>query len=223
MPITRFIGDVHGKYRQYKQIISGCDRSVQVGDMGVGFRYYVPHDDSGLHGKIFGNPPYDDMEKGNHRFIRGNHDNPQECRKHPFFIQDGAVEDTTMYVGGALSIDRQYRIEGFSWWPDEELSLQELNQIYDVYVTSKPTVMVTHDAPDSIACLLSRKEKLEFPSRTRQAFQSMFESHRPSLWLFGHWHQSFITDIEGTRFICLAELEFLDIELDRYQTRIEER
>ena len=34
----RFIGDVHGKYGQYKKLIAEVDSSIQVGDMGVGFR-----------------------------------------------------------------------------------------------------------------------------------------------------------------------------------------
>lgn len=33
----RFIGDVHCKWSKYEKLIKGCDRSVQVGDFGVGF------------------------------------------------------------------------------------------------------------------------------------------------------------------------------------------
>lgn len=34
--LTRFIGDVHGKYPQYKLLIKDGPPSIQVGDMGVG-------------------------------------------------------------------------------------------------------------------------------------------------------------------------------------------
>ena len=34
----RVIGDVHGKIAEYLAICSECDRSVQLGDMGLGFQ-----------------------------------------------------------------------------------------------------------------------------------------------------------------------------------------
>ena len=74
--------------------------------MGLGFSgVYLPHD-----------------EVMNHKFIRGNHDDPQACREHPYWIKDGLIENDIMYIGGAWSIDREYRTEGVSWWRDEELS-----------------------------------------------------------------------------------------------------
>ena len=118
-----------------------------------------------------------------------------------------------MYLGGALSIDREFRVEGFSWWSDEELSTPDLNTMVDVYVNTRPEIMVTHDCPESIARLMMVKvnSKLEMASRTRQALQSMFEFHQPVVWLFGHWHESLDKVVDGTRFICLAELEHIDL------------
>ena len=211
----RFIGDVHGKYGPYKRLIAEVPASVQVGDMGVGFRR------EGGFGEYdtYSNPPHYAMVKGDHRFIRGNHDNPGECAKHSQWIRDGNIESGVMFVGGAVSIDRAYRTEGYSWWPDEELSTAELNDLVDVYCEAKPRVMVTHDAPEEIAAEVSRvanwgaKMDPRFASRTRQAFQQMWSAHSPNLWIFGHWHFSFDRVLRGTRFICLAELEHRDIEL----------
>ena len=50
-------------------------------------------------------------------------------------------------------------------------------------------------------------------SRTRQALDAMFDIHKPDLWLFGHWHDSQDRNVMGTRFICLNELEYKDIEI----------
>lgn len=36
----RFIGDVHGKFKSYKTLIKDIPMSIQVGDMGVGFKKY---------------------------------------------------------------------------------------------------------------------------------------------------------------------------------------
>jgi Calcineurin-like phosphoesterase len=214
MNLIRFIGDVHGKYRRYRKIIKGCKRSIQLGDMGVGF---IKH--GGIrHGSFCANPPFDSMSKGENEFIRGNHDNPSVCKRHKFFIPDGTVKDNMMFVGGAVSIDRPWRIPYYSWWPDEEPSLTELNQIVDVYSVVKPEIMATHECPRYVAEILLRHmqhRKFDDGSRCKQAFQSMFEMHKPKLWLFGHYHYSFDEVIEGTRFICLNELEYKDIDIEK--------
>lgn len=205
-----FIGDLHGKYRQYERIISTCRNSIQVGDMGVGFFY-----GSLEWPRAAPNPSYDKMINGDHRFIRGNHDNPSVCRRHSQWIPDGHVEGDMMFVGGGLSIDRSQRTEGLDWWPDEELSTPELHTIVDLYIKTKPRIMVTHECPESVADIMmaiSGRRKLDFPSRTRQALQSMFEIHQPDRWIYGHWHVSFDQVIEGTRFVCLNELEAREFE-----------
>jgi hypothetical protein len=207
----RFIGDVHGKYGPYKRIIAEVPSSIQVGDMGIGFRR-----NGGRDGEFYSNPPHYAMARANHRFIRGNHDNPSECRKHSQCIADGHVDGGVMFIGGGLSVDRQWRTEGYDWWADEELTSSQLCTLVDVYNVATPNVMVTHDCPESVAirmCQLSGCNKLDFPSRTRQALQSMFELHQPRLWIFGHWHFSFDSVLDGTRFICLAELEHRDLDI----------
>jgi hypothetical protein len=208
--MKRLIGDVHGKYGAYKAILKNSPYpTIQVGDMGVGF-FKWPH------GEACTNPPFEKMVKGDHKFIRGNHDNPAVCQKHTQWIPDGTIENGVMYIGGALSIDRAFRIEGFSWWPKEELSIAELNQLVDKYIEAKPRVMITHECPDLVANELVRyigRDKFDDPSRTRQAFQSMWSAHSPEVWVFGHWHHSFDHVLNGTRFKCLAELECFDLEI----------
>jgi hypothetical protein len=174
----RFLGDVHGNWNQYRELIRDVPESIQLGDMGVGF--------------------------------------PAECARHSQFIPDGLTENGVMFVGGALSIDRHTRTEGFDWWPDEELSTHELMDMIDRYENVEPRIMVTHDAPESVVNILfgaNGKLKLNLPSRTRQALQSMFEVHQPEMWLFGHGHNSKNVVIKGTRFICLNELESMDIDI----------
>lgn len=215
MKTVRFIGDVHGKFNRYEKILELGIPTIQVGDMGVGFRRVGGYRD----GEIHRNPPHTKMFAGNHRFIRGNHDNPAECEKHSQCIQDGDIEDGMMFIGGAVSIDREFRKEGYSWWPDEELSTEELGALYEKYLEIKPEVMVTHDCPEGVAAELARVslrvEKLDprFASRTRQVFHNMWVGHSPKLWVFGHWHVSFDHVLNGTRFVCLAELEWKDLEV----------
>lgn len=208
--IQGFIGDVHGKYRPYKQLIERALNTIQVGDMGVGFR----RTQGPRVGEEYGNPPHYAMILGNHRFIRGNHDNPTSCKNHSQWIADGTVENNMMFVGGAFSIDAAYRIPDYSWWPDEELSQNELEAIITVYLHSRPKCMVTHDAPeDVIPYLLNTGQHTIQPSRTRNAFQRMWSACPPQLWVFGHWHKSLDLVLRGTRFVCLAELEYKEFEI----------
>lgn len=213
MTKTRFIGDVHGKYKQYKRILKEANaegiQTIQVGDMGVGFKRYLYGEDV-----FYPNPPYDVMVKGDHKFIRGNHDNPEVCRKHTQWISDGATINDVMFVGGALSIDAAYRTEGYTWWRDEELTYDELDQIFLKYQEFKPRVMITHECPEEVACRLSNVHKLDIPSVTRQAFDNYLADHQPEIWVFGHWHTSFDQEWKGTRFICLNELETVDLDVD---------
>jgi hypothetical protein len=218
--VIRFIGDIHARFDRYKKIIAEVPRSVQLGDLGVGFRrlggpaghrYYI-------------NMPHETMARGDHRFIRGNHDNPTNCREHPQWIADGHFENGTMFIGGAVSVDRALRTEGQDWWPDEELSADELKEMFDLYIARRPRVMVTHDCPEEVSTIvLSRAPLLgaewrDVPSRTRLAFQEMWSTHAPELWMFAHYHISFDHvlhggRVTGTRFIGLAELEYRDIHL----------
>ena len=208
-----FIGDVHGKYKQYKRILKESSApTIQVGDMGVGFRRIQ----GWRAGEYIENPPHAWMLKGNHRFIRGNHDNPKVCRHHSQCIPDGHVENGIMFIGGAVSIDQAWRVKDYSWWEDEELSELELSDLIDKYVMIKPDVMVTHECPENVANAMIThlgRTKFDWPSRTRRAFEMMFSAHSPKLWVFGHWHFSFDGIMNGTRFVCLNELEVRDLEV----------
>lgn len=200
----KFIGDVHGKFNRYKALIKQHQNTIQVGDMGIGFLKWP-------HGEPSANPPFDAMLDSGARFIRGNHDNPASCRKHQMWIPDGHIEDDMFFVGGAYSIDYAYRKEGFSWWRDEECSIEQLNTIADAYAVAKPRIMVTHDAPLSVVERIHGSHHRFDDTRTQQALQAMFEVHQPDIWIHGHHHVSFEQVVEGTKFICLAELEIKEI------------
>jgi hypothetical protein len=229
------IGDVHGRIEQYRKIIRSLPEgsfSLQLGDMGLGFK--------GVH--LF---PGGSMKKGRHFFIRGNHDSPEACRKHPCYLGDyGYLEvEKLFYLGGAWSIDKEWRIAGESWWPDEELSYAELDRAYQLYVKSKPEIVATHEAPSKAAwTMLDRlvgpskghepcptdqsvlvkgdeyayyKQKLGcVNTRTSQALQRMFEEHQPLHHYFGHYHLTTSFKIGRTQFHCLGELATEECNLD---------
>ena len=85
--------------------------------------------------------------------------------------------------------------------------------MYEKYIEAKPDVLVTHDGPQSVVTELFHLFREESIPRTRGWLDAMLTGHLPKICIFGHWHQSRDTIINGTRFIVLDELETKDIEL----------
>lgn len=206
MTRLRFIGDVHGHIDDYLPLTKSGP-TFQVGDMGMGFR--------GVHLPHLGE---------DHKFIRGNHDDPRACREHPDYAGDYGYDEQRgiFWLGGGYSIDYVYRIslmvQGMSpiWWMDEELSDGALLEATAAYRNCKPRIVVSHECPQSIPekGLIPLMSGGPFkPSRTARALQKMFEAHKPEVWIFGHYHVSQEVVLEETRFVCVGELKTFDLDL----------
>jgi hypothetical protein len=218
------IGDVHaniGKYRKILKSLPEGSKSIQLGDMGLGF--------AGVH--------LHPVMPG-HMFIRGNHDDPKACQKNPAYLGEYGYlpfEDI-FYMGGAWSIDYMYRTPGVSWWPDEELSAQQLESAWELYCKAKPKIVVTHEAPlvaglwmlsqctlpktppDALCNVAKdenydkyKKELGQKETRTGRKLQDMLDVHVPDKWFFGHYHKSETFSMRGCEFRCLAELELGEV------------
>lgn len=203
----RFVGDIHGKNRPYLDIVRDSPYpTVQIGDYGSGF-VINPIDTLITEDKY-----------KRHRYIRGNHDNPDKCTFQPNWIKDGTIENSIAYMGGANSIDRAYRTEGVDWWPDEQLSIYELTMILEKIRMYRPEIIISHECPEFISdvlCALRGLHKYDDDNRTRMMLQSIYhlhEDYKPKLHIFGHWHMDADLRINGTRFICLNELSYIDID-----------
>lgn len=207
----KIIGDVHGKTGLYKRLVRSMppgQKSFQVGDMGVGFK--------GV--KVY--PMSQD-----HRWFRGNHDNPEKCRKNPNYLGDYGYlpEYSLFWLAGAFSIDRIWRTEGVSWWQDEELSYEELSKAIDLYEKVKPRYVISHETAAKAGKIMLLElegayysEKLECTgSRTAEALQMMFDIWKPEEWVFGHYHLSTTFNFQGTKFTCVPELGVYDLEVER--------
>lgn len=205
---VRFVGDIHGDLNSYFNIVDDVPHSVQVGDFGLGFIGLNAVDIDVL------------LEHGekDHRFIRGNHDDPAECAKSTHWIPDGTVEGDVMYIGGAVSIDKHLRTPGLNWWPDEELSIPRLSDMVALYEKHTPRVLITHDCSEFFA----RQAMIplvngftNIPSNTRDALDVMYSIKPPEIHIFGHWHKNvdYFSKEIGTRFICLGINAYTDLEV----------
>lgn len=221
------IGDVHGKIDAYlatlENRVPAGEQTIQLGDMGIGFE--------GVH--------LPKLERRS-RFIRGNHDNPAPCRAHPNYLGDYGYlpEEDIFYIGGAFSIDRESRVEGVSWWRDEELSYTELARAIEAYHKSRPRVVVSHECPRAVSELLlsmlngglGHGMYQTYPdyygrklgcvrSRTACALQVMLEHWEPEHWFFGHYHVTktlYVANDSGsgfrkTAFHCVGELDCQEV------------
>lgn len=197
------VGDVHGftqTYTKFLERLPEGQRTIQVGDMGLGFAGV------GLSRNI----------PATAKFFRGNHDEPTKCRAHSAYLGDyGFDPDTSIFhVAGAWSIDRAYRVEGKTWWADEELSYAELDKVVELYAQSKPRFVLSHECPSKTSGVMLASLMGPYfaakgecsQSRTAQALQIMLDHHQPEEWVFGHYHldKTFYTPGYSTKFTCVG-------------------
>lgn len=210
MKVT-LVGDIHGKVKEFLQIVEEAKNPVvQLGDFGFGFISPTPK-----------------LPK-NAFFIRGNHDSPVPARRAQGYLGDyGTVvfdkelppKKKVFFLSGAFSIDREWRVEDESWWADEELSYPELADAINLYELIKPDIVLTHEAPScAVKTILDMFKLRDYKigcafSRTSVALQQMLEVHKPALWVFGHYHLPGDFNLFGTRFVCLPELQTMEIEI----------
>ena len=189
------IGDVHCKIKKYFELIQSEKESIQVGDFGFKNEHdWHLNNISPLHKVNFGNHDY-------YPYLN----KPHSCGN---FSTVGDI----FTVRGAHSIDQYKRISGRDWFENEELNYSETNDCVDLYETTKPKIVVAHDCPMFIATEFFNLPRLnEFVSHTRLLLESLVQSHAPEIFIFGHHHKSIDVTVNGTRYICLKELETFNL------------
>jgi hypothetical protein len=191
------IGDVHGKYKRYHEIIREKDRheyTIQLGDFGFDYSTLK------------------NVDPKNHVFIGGNHDNYDKVDSVPHYLGGyGYVNDfngvSFFFYRGAWSIDKMYRTIGIDWWEKEENNIETFMQARELYRSFKPDIVLTHDCPESVVPYLLKPGARVYQNNTGWALQELFNIHQPKIWRFGHHHKSWRMTINNTDFRCLNELE----------------
>lgn len=225
------IGDCHGGFtkpspmmynlgqrRQLNLILPTlAGNTVQIGDYGI-----FDGEDVRTLRKLRPRDGYTDW------FFRGNHDNPELCLAQPSCLGDFGVVPgypDIMFFAGAESVDVAPnpengwpgRVEGKSWWKNEQLSEDQMQQAYDLYEQVKPRVVLSHECPSRCyAALVFRHHFAVWKSaqnRTAAFLDNLVALHRPERWYFGHHHQSRGFDMDGTKYRCVDELEVVEVPL----------
>ena len=222
MSTLRIIGDVHGKFQDYIALTKGCDYSIQVGDMGFDYSELRV------------------VSKDDHKFIGGNHDNYDKYYGSPHALGStitiGMGKDFGIathggldffFLRGGFSIDWKQRQKSYlmgaakSYWDNEELSMEEMEMALWQYQKMKPDVVITHECPRSISQYVGDNKILEmfgynpqrFTTKTSELLEMMFQSHQPKVHFFGHYHNNWGAEINGTQFRCIDELSYVELEV----------
>ncbi len=220
------IGDCHGKILKYLQTLHKLDtfahetgslaHSVQIGDLGYDYGFFKEY----KVGKT-------------HKFFAGNHDAYNQL---PFQLENhlgdygqrkfGGVD--FFIVRGGHSIDQKVRHKYIDYFPEEELNQKQGLDCIEQYSSVKPRIVLSHEAPRQIAKLVCPDSSFieswgydkDWSSSTQELLQQLYEIHQPVLWIFGHYHRSWQEIIyppdnkHSTAFICLNELEFIEVHPD---------
>lgn len=195
------IGDLHGKYKRYHEIIRKKDRheyTIQLGDFGFDYSTLK------------------NVDSKNHVFIGGNHDQYDIINDVPHYLGDYGYISLNginfFFYRGAYSIDRQYRTIGIDWWEQEQLKIEDFLKARELYRKVKPDIVLTHDCPEIIASYILPPGSQIYQNITNWALQELFNIYQPKIWRFGHYHRSWTMNINGTNFRCLNELEIETIQ-----------
>lgn len=158
-------------------------------------------------------------------FVDGNHENHEILERleqvEKFGSTVGKVNDSVFHLkrgqvyaigdkkiatmGGAYSIDKEYRTNRISWWQEELPNCSELNTWIENLSNVKNSVdyIITHDCPSSIMGQINSHHFVsESPSSSsfRLYLEIIKNKTNFSAWIFGHHHQD--VQIEE-KFFCV--------------------
>jgi len=149
-------------------------------------------------------------------FIDGNHEHHQRLNDYPVdewmggkvhVIESGIIhlmrgqvyniKGTTFFTfGGAASIDRNVRIEGFDWFPEEIPTRAEYEEGLDNLdkCDYKVDYIISHTAPREVAAALGYGEDSTDEIALRRYLQQIADEADYEKWFFGHFHEDEIIE-----------------------------
>ena len=206
-------GDLHGDFPELNQIVSRRhpDIILQCGDFGWWPHY---HNTTKFGGRKVFNQFGIKNKDTKVLWIGGNHENWDDLKcitdYTPYEIQDGVtycpfgtVIEVNGYsilmVGGAESTDKEHRIEGDSWWKNEIISQEDMDNLPDC----KIDIVISHTAPRNWIENSVFKKYGRSTDPSSFALQLIFEKYRPNKWFNGHFHKYLKCEIDGCEWTSL--------------------
>ena len=163
-------------------------------------------------------------------FVDGNHENFEQLNSYAVETWNGGkvhfIESNIIHLmrgqvfeidgkkfftfGGAYSVDKMYRTEGITWFPEEIPSKEEYEEGWKNLEKANFQVdyILSHTAPRKVAAAIGYGELSDDEVELRQFLQRVADETEFTAWYFGHFHED--TDVEG-QFFCLYE-EIVELE-----------
>lgn len=146
-------------------------------------------------------------------FVEGNHDDPGQLRgplapnglreigQHLWHIPRGSRwtwhGEAFLGCGGAHSVDRQWRVPGYSWWPEETITDADVQRCIEGGATDW---LIAHDCPTGVLIpgIDDRTGPAPFPAAEIEASQEhrkmlcrIVDAVRPQTIVHGHYHVAY--------------------------------
>lgn len=209
------VGDLHGKFptlieQIYRYGITDSTIII-LGDIGLGF--HSKEKESNLLEHLSNTCNELNL---NIYLMRGNHDNPSYWEgsldySNIHLLPDGfiTIEDTKFFcVGGAISVDRQFRKEGVSYWGNEVINYEKIEKLLSV--NQEVDVVLTHATCNEYLPVVSRDFGIDLDKdlkKERDFLSKVYKKFPNQKWYFGHFHLS--ANVGNGK--CLDELEFYQL------------
>lgn len=207
------VGDIHGKISGYIDLLKSKVRknqkffkSIQIGDFGF-------EDDYKMRERKVSQSQI--LKDEHHLFFGGNHDDYENFPS--FHIGDygeAPFIENSFFVRGAYSPDKDQRIIGIDWWAPEELGWKKSKECVIEYESKKPSIVLSHEGPP-VATSKMFPGKTVYNTNTGKLLSTLFETHEPDLWIFGHWHRDRYLEVDNTHFFCLDELSVFEYNTEK--------
>lgn len=224
-----FVGDIHGKPAAFEHTLAtalnrGVTSIIQVGDFWI---YDEPKEPVKLE-RIIARVCRDadmDPDLVDYRFIDGNHENfdwltpdatgPVAISEHVTYMPRGTRDRLAgaelLFCGGASSADREYRTEGQSWWPAENITDTQLTRALTAADAGPVDVMVTHETITAVfdeLCVTGghARDKLgDAAGELNMAkLDHLVAAACPRALVHGHHHTSHASVHDGVRVVSLS-------------------
>lgn len=119
-------------------------------------------------------------------------------------LDDGRV---VLFMGGALSIDKDSRTIGIDWFPQELIPYSEFYKLQEAGL-KKVDVVISHTCPVEFNTEIMPKcpykgWEYKFFDCSQQVLSAILEEYKPSLWYFGHFHVTAKGTHNNTKWYCL--------------------
>lgn len=194
-------GDTHNSIEHIHYLLEVCRENgikniIQLGDWG--FTWPGIGETENLKAMLH-------VAKIHMHWIEGNHDNYTHLKTNHFFGANHLCQmsQNLAYIprgqvfalggvrfaalGGAVSIDRNHRIPGASWWPEEAITETDLARLEYWTKVHRPQVLITHDAPD-LPLWHSTFRADNASAQNRKRVTQAAEMVQPDLLFHGHMH-----------------------------------